>query len=95
MTGQGMAYFQISELNLKIPWYGRPKLEDWVKLKQWIYERDKGICHYCQNPVEYHKSHCHHVLELSEGGSNHPSNLKTLCIECHKVRHPFMKRILR
>jgi 5-methylcytosine-specific restriction endonuclease McrA len=60
-------------------------------IKQYVYKRDGGICLYCKQPVEYHESHCHHVLELSEGGTNHPSNLKTLCVNCHKDRHPFMK----
>jgi 5-methylcytosine-specific restriction enzyme A len=89
-----MAYFIITELNnLRIPWYGRPLIEDWIKLKQFIYERDKGICQYCHKPVEYHFSHCHHIKELSEFGTNHPTNLKTLCVVCHKKRHPHMKSI--
>lgn len=86
-----MKYISIEELpDLRIPWFGRPPLDVWVKLKQFIYDRDAGICQYCSQPIEYIKSHCHHVLELSEGGTNHPSNLKTLCHGCHKNRHPFM-----
>jgi 5-methylcytosine-specific restriction endonuclease McrA len=52
--------------------------------------RDEGICGYCFDVVELHKCHIHHALELSEGGTNHPSNLKVLCVDCHKARHPFM-----
>ena len=26
----------------------------------------------------------HHILPRSEGGSDHPGNLKTLCPECHR-----------
>ncbi len=84
-------WFIIPELNLRVQWYGRPPIDIWIQVKQFIYGRDKGICQYCQNLVEYHKSQCHHILELSEGGTNHPGNLKTLCIDCHKDRHPFMK----
>ena len=40
--------------------------------------------------MELNNCHIHHTLELSEGGTNHPSNLKTLCKDCHKIRHPFM-----
>jgi len=83
------SYFILDDL--RVPWYGRPPIDVWIRVKQWIYQRDKGICQYCKNQTEYKDTHCHHVLELSEGGTNHPSNLKTLCIECHEDRHPFMK----
>lgn len=86
------AFFVVPEIpSVKFPWYGRPPIEDWIKLKQFVFERDKGVCQYCNQPVEYHDSHCHHILELSENGTNHPTNLKTLCIDCHKIRHPFME----
>lgn len=87
-----MATFILDEFpGLRFPWYGRPPIEQWIKLKQFVYERDKGICQRCQLQTEYTNSHCHHILELSENGTNYPSNLKTLCHKCHKIRHPFMK----
>ena len=87
-----MSYFTIDDIpGVRFPWYGRPQIDDWIKLKQHVYSRDRGICGYCLQPVAYEDSHCHHVLELSEHGTNHPTNLKTLCQECHKSRHPFMK----
>jgi len=86
-----MSYFTINEIDgILFPWHGRPQVDDWIKLKQYVYQRDEGICQYCLQPVEYRDTHCHHILELSEGGTNHPSNLKTLCKDCHKARHPFM-----
>lgn len=85
-------HFQLEQLpGIRFPWYGRMQLELWRPLKQWVYQRDKGRCQYCGDSVEYIKTHCHHVLELSEGGTNHPTNLKTSCVKCHKKRHPFMK----
>lgn len=86
-----MNYFKVEGLPQKFPWYGRMPLCLWVPLKQWVYKRDNGICQYCNNQVEYGKSHCHHVLQLSENGTNHPTNLKTACVACHKEQHPFMK----
>lgn len=87
-------YFIVEEIvGVRFPWYGRPPLDDWIKLKQYVYERDLGVCQYCEKQFPYEKTHCHHVLELSEGGTNHPMNLKTLCIGCHKDRHPFMKSV--
>lgn len=85
-------YFTLDEIpSLRFLWFSRLPLDIWLPLKQWVYRRDKGICQYCQNPFPYEKTHCHHTLELCEGGSNHPSNLKTLCHNCHRLRHPFMK----
>lgn len=79
------------ELNGKrYPWFRRMAVEQWREVRQYVYERDGGLCQYCGDAVELHKCHIHHVLELSCGGSNHPSNLKTLCVKCHKKRHPFM-----
>jgi 5-methylcytosine-specific restriction endonuclease McrA len=87
-----MVTFTLEEYpGVRFPWYGRPPINLWVMLKQYTYKRDNGVCQYCQEPTEYIDTHCHHVLELSEGGTNHPSNLKTLCRRCHKQRHPFMK----
>lgn len=91
-----MSTFTIPELvPYRFPWYGRMVMELWVKIKQYVYERDKGMCQdkICLaigEPVEYGKTHCHHGLPLSEGGTNHPTNLKTLCILHHKERHPHM-----
>lgn len=88
------SYFQLDEIpGVRFPWHGRPKPEDWVKLKQYVYARDHGICAYCGQQAEYAETHCHHTLELSEGGTNHPSNLKTVHVRCHKARHPFMKSV--
>ena len=87
-----MKHFAIPELpDLRFPWFGRPPIDLWVRLKQHVYQRDLGRCCYCKQQVEYRLTHCHHTLELSEGGTNHPTNLKTLCRPCHKNRHPFMR----
>lgn len=86
------SFFQLDELiPLRFPWYSRMPLELWRPLRQFVYERDGGKCQYCCQHTELTVCHCHHVLELSEGGTNHPSNLKILCRTCHKIRHPFMK----
>lgn len=86
--------FSIAQLEpLKFPWYGRMPLDLWRPLRQYVYERDSGKCRYCDCEVELYKHHCHHVLELSNGGTNHPDNLKVSCVPCHKEKHPFMKTV--
>lgn len=85
-------YFTVPELpGLRFPWYGRMSLELWLPLKQFVYTRDKGVCAYCGKQFAYEDTHCHHGLPLSEYGVNHPTNLKTTCVECHQERHEFMK----
>ncbi len=86
-----MHYFFVVGLAPRFPWLGRMKVELWRPLRQWVYARDGGICQYCHEFVELTDAHIHHVLPISEGGVNHPSNLKTLCPGCHKTHHPHMR----
>lgn len=59
-----------------------------VKLRYEILERHGYSCHDCGmqrgggRPLQVH-----HVLPVSQGGTNHPSNLVTLCSACHAGRH--------
>lgn len=86
--------FQVESLpSYNFPWFGRMSQSLWRILREYIYQRDGGICQYCYEPTKRKDSHCHHTLPLREnlgGGTNHPTNLKILCRECHKKRHPFM-----
>lgn len=84
-------FFQVDGLPGRFPWYGRMSLEIWRPLRQWVYQRDSGRCKYCGTAVELYACHCHHVLELGQGGTNHPTNLKIVCVPCHQERHPHMK----
>ena len=89
-----MVTFQVGGLTQRFPWYGRMSVELWIPLRQWVYARDGGLCQYCGAHKELFEVHIHHALELSEFGTNHPSNLKTLCRECHEHRHPFMLSVM-
>lgn len=84
--------FTVPELAGKVfPWFGRMPDHLWRPLRQHVYQRDNGRCCYCGQAVELFKCHIHHVLELSRNGTNHPTNLKTLCVPCHEARHPHMQ----
>jgi 5-methylcytosine-specific restriction endonuclease McrA len=84
--------FTLDELpGLYFPWYTRMAVELWRPLRQHVYQRDNGRCCYCGQAVELFTCHIHHVLELSQSGTNHPMNLKTLCVPCHEKRHPHMQ----
>lgn len=49
-----------------------------------IYRRDRYACALCD---DNHGLQIHHVMKRSQGGSNHPHNLITLCWRCHAVVH--------
>ncbi len=84
--------FTLADLpGMRFPWYTRMDEQLWRVMRQHIYARDGGKCCYCGSAVELFQCHIHHVLPLSELGTNHPTNLKTLCIPCHKRRHPHMQ----
>ena len=67
--------------------------QDWQQLRISILERDSFTCQeedgYCSGPLQIH-----HIIELSKGGSNNPSNLITLCKYHHSMKHPHMQRNL-
>jgi 5-methylcytosine-specific restriction endonuclease McrA len=61
--------------------------KNWDNLRWWIKRRDNLKCVECGSQKNLH---VHHIIPLSRGGSNHPSNLQTLCEDCHTEKHPHM-----
>ena len=60
--------------------------------------RDKFACQECGANLAYKNEHgrliakaigaeVHHIIQVSDGGTDHKSNLITLCTECHKDKH--------
>lgn len=83
--------------NLPVYHWQRQPREQWDITRQRIHERDKGVCQspidsppkrngLCQWNVTLDKCHIDHVNPLMSGGSNHASNLRTLCPVCHSLR---------
>ena len=48
-----------------------------------VFRRDGGICSKCGNKDPEWEAH--HIIPMSEGGSNHVDNGMTLCKACHSV----------
>lgn len=56
----------------------------WQKLAEWVRQRDGHLCQECLRngrvtagrPVD-------HIVAKAKGGTDDPSNLETLCHECH------------
>ena len=57
----------------------------WGEVARLIRERDGFRCQICG--VQASLLQVHHVTSLYRGGSNHPSNLVTLCQKCHSKQH--------
>ena len=53
------------------------------KLRAYVIRRD-GCCQRCggQDQLE-----CHHVIPVAAGGLDLPSNLRTICKQCHDQLH--------
>eukprot|EP00798_Chlamydomonas_sp_ICE-L_P008006 gene8006-1235_t len=49
-----------------------------------LLHKSKGLCQCCGTILIDQKSELHHYVPLVLGGSNHPNNLRVLCIHCHK-----------
>jgi 5-methylcytosine-specific restriction enzyme A len=56
---------------------------DWRKLRAQVLARDRHRCRDCGLPA----TEVHHVVSVSLGGTNDPSNLRALCDACHAVKH--------
>lgn len=54
-------------------------------IKQYVLTRDKRTCQHCGKTET--RLEVHHIKFRSQGGTDNPSNLITLCSKCHKDLH--------
>jgi len=52
--------------------------------------RDSYICQHCKGKSKDKRLHAHHIVYRSNGGSDEPDNLLTLCETCHDKVHDNM-----
>ena len=60
----------------------------WKIICKGILKRDRYRCVGCGNT---RLLQVHHIIPVSAGGSDDPSNLITLCFDCHAQIHPWME----
>jgi len=56
-----------------------------------ILKRDSFACQYCGRKAPNVILEVDHIIPVSKGGSNNPSNLKTACIGCNHEKHNKME----
>jgi hypothetical protein len=73
---------------IKHPWaYQKGLMFGYYNIKQYILSRDNYTCQYCKGKSKDSKLQVHHIIPRSQGGSNRPNNLLTLCKTCHDKLH--------
>jgi endogenous inhibitor of DNA gyrase (YacG/DUF329 family) len=70
----------------------------WWKFRDECFERDNYRCQTCGKDIRENirfPGEAHHIVPISEGGSNKLENLRTLCYDCHKKEHSRIGKIIR
>jgi len=55
----------------------------WRSLRAQILARDRHRCTLCGAPA----TEVDHIVRVIDGGTDHPSNLRALCRDCHAQRY--------
>jgi 5-methylcytosine-specific restriction endonuclease McrA len=48
-----------------------------------VFQRDGFRCVYCGATPKQSQLHVDHIVPVAKGGTDHPSNLATACVECN------------
>ena len=67
--------------------YQNGELKGFYNVKSFVLNRDNYKCQYCKGKSRDKKLHVHHIIWRKKGGSDHQSNLITVCETCHKLIH--------
>jgi len=67
--------------------YQEGEKKGFYNTKAYVLHRDKYTCQSCKKNKEHLILHVHHIIFKSNGGSNAPNNLITLCEHCHHHLH--------
>jgi 5-methylcytosine-specific restriction enzyme A len=70
---------------------GNPYGAEWRRIRDKILERDRHVCKKCGARA----SNVDHILAKADGGSDDLSNLRSLCLRCHKAWTAEQNRVRR
>lgn len=83
-----LASFDIHKIsNPDVVDYQKGKQLGYENVKQYVLNRDGYTCQSGRKIKHDDKLHVHHIVFRSQGGTNTPDNLVTLCEKCHKDLH--------
>lgn len=76
---------------------GKRPMFFWYRIRGECFERDDYRCRTCGKDIrlENKPGEAHHIIPISEGGTNELSNLETLCYDCHKLKHSHAGKMIR
>lgn len=63
----------------------------WYRIAEWAREDE---CENCGDTGDGRRLDVHHIIPVSAGGTNHPDNLITLCISCHRKGEAYTKKFV-
>lgn len=67
--------------------YQKGKQKGFYNVKSFVLHRDNHSCQKCGGKKKCEKLHVHHIVFRSNGGSDSPDNLMSLCESCHNDLH--------
>ena len=78
---------KITSPDVEINDYQKGRQLGFYNVKSFVLSRDKYKCQKCFGKYKCDKLHVHHILFRSNGGTNSPDNLVTICEFCHNELH--------
>lgn len=93
MQGHGAAPMDLLEVMTQVTTERPVKWDPAVIRLQhdtWVAQFGKHAGETCFGCKTGRRLYWHHVIELQNGGSNHPRNRVSLCFFCHKQLHPWL-----
>lgn len=56
------------------------------RLKRRLFEDQKGLCAYCDEPLKFEVSSLDHIKAKSKGGTNRKTNFALTCFPCNSMK---------
>ncbi|WP_232216833.1 RNA-guided endonuclease IscB [Methanohalobium evestigatum] len=78
---------KITNPNVSGTGYQNGDLKGYYNIRTYVLHRDNYTCQKCKNRSKDPKLECHHIVFRSNGGTDRPDNLITLCETCHGKLH--------
>lgn len=58
----------------------------WTRTREYVFDRDWGICHACGNEIDRAEYECGHIIDRVCGGSDALANVVVMCRTCNQLK---------